>query len=209
MSRIVQSWCLAALLALVACGNTDTGLPTFSGVWAAITASDTEPRINPEALRASLTPDVLSQTQSQLILVQVDSRDAVAVVSRVGSNGRVETYLTANGISFSLDAGLLVATRGLGFDLMTADVAETQIALQGKSPSAVRIHRYLDGENQVVAQSFVCTFSLLSPRTVQENCNSASQSFANSYTFNEVGRKVGSSQWISPQLGMIDIEVLN
>ena len=204
-------WAFPALLFLTACGNMNTGLPDIPNVVTAMTDGEAAApsRIDADVLRAALTPAALAQTDERLMLLEIPARDAAAILSLVGTNQGVVTYLTADGVSLSLQNGLLVATRGFGFDLMTADVKETLAGLRNGTSSAVRIHRYLDGENQIVIESFVCSLTLETEETARETCKSSANSFTNSYTLNESGVIVRSTQWVSPQNGSLEIEILN
>lgn len=200
---------LIVLIGLSACGPKQTGLPGLSELWQGATTVQSAPVVDADTLRASLTPDVLATVATRLLILEIPERDAVAVLSLAGTNQDVDTYLTADGVSISLRRGILVATRGFGFDLMTADVTETLAGLNDKSASAVRVHRYLDGANQIVQLRFVCAIAFRDKKTAVENCSSATRLFENSYTFNANGGMVASRQWVSPEIGSIEIEILN
>ncbi len=117
--------------------------------------------------------------------------------------------MSADGVSVSLQNGVIVATRGFGFDLMTADAIETLDALKTKAKSAVRVHRYLDGDNRLIAQSYVCTFRFPTPNTATESCSSTQRHFENEYEFDQGDRVIGTRQWVSAHIGMIKLQILN
>ncbi|MGJ8588290.1 MAG: YjbF family lipoprotein [Yoonia sp.] len=208
MNTLRLRYTFAVLLGLAACGNTPSDLPTIPDLLAGLTAPE-QPAVTADVLRASLTPEILARSESRLLLLEVPSRDAVAILSRVEINQGVETYLTADGLAISLRDGIVVATRGFGFDLMVADTGEMGDALPAGAASSARVHRYLDGENHIIAQSFGCRVSRTSERTMRESCASSEISFENSYSLNEAGVIVASRQWVSPQIGYFVIEMLN
>lgn len=194
-------WVFCGLLALSACGNTaDDDL--IKDLLARATSSQEEvPAPDIDALRAGFTPQVLAQIDSPVLLVELPTLDSAAALTLSGVNNGVETFLTTDGKSISLKDGVVVATRGLGFDLMTADTADVRQALRDQAQSAVRIHRYLDGENQLVARSFMCTYTHTATLRSNEVCNSADGAIENSYIFDNKGNTLSSSQWISPRIG--------
>ena len=209
MSIQQLAWVFATFLGLGACGTMQTGLPKLSDVLNSAAETQTSRAIDADMLRASLTPQVLAQAEARLLILEVPTRDAVAVLSLVNTNQGVDTYLTADGVSISLQDGIIVATRGFGFDLMTAEVSETLAALKQGSSSAVRIHRYLDGENHTDLRSFVCDVTVKRDLPAVEICHSATVSFENSYNFNDNGFIVESQQWVSAEIGSVRINILN
>ena len=124
---------LALLVALAACGTPPT--------------PDIRPAITPEAIAAAPEP---------LLFVEQGQGGAQALMALAGRNGDVITWASADGRSVSLRDGVLVATRGLGFDLMSADVGGTLTALAGGPREYERFVSYLDGENRTVLRSFAC-----------------------------------------------------
>ena len=203
-----KTFVAGAALILASCGNVQNDDSVTAQVRARLEARKQAAAAVPDiaALRAQLTPEVIAQIGGPILIVQTPSRDAVAVLNRVGNNNGVETFLTPDGVAISLRDGMVIATRGLGFDLMTADVAEPLLALKGLGSTAVRIHRYLDGENQIVAKSFTCAYAVTGSLRVAETCTSSLDSFENSYVLDASGNIVSSRQWVSPQIGVVLIE---
>ncbi|MCK0097153.1 YjbF family lipoprotein [Yoonia sp. F2084L] len=201
-------WFLCAALALAGCGNASNEDDLTGQLWERLTSSGGAPAEAPsfDALRAGFTPAVMAQIDGPVLLVSIPTLGTAAALTRTSVNNGVETFLTADGISISLQDGLVVATRGLGFDLMTADVSEVSRALRGGQSSAVRIHRYLDGENQLVTRSFVCRYTNPVGQGTQEQCTSRLGIIENSYIVDKNGLFSSSRQWISPQIGDMRIE---
>lgn len=197
------------MITLASCGNIQSDDNVVKQIWTALTtpAQAAATTLDVDTFRVSLTPEVLAQIGGPIMIAQIPSRDAVAVLTRAGTNDGVDTFLTQDGIGISLRNGMVTATRGLGFDLITADLAEPLMALKGFRQSSVRIHRYLDGENQLIVRSFTCAYSVTGIRQVAETCTSSSDAFRNDYVLDKAGNISSSSQWVSPQIGSILTEI--
>jgi hypothetical protein len=179
------------------------GLPALRDIVAGgSTAAASQPTA--DDIRARITPEVrASYANVPLKVATLEKSNLASVLVREEVNQSTETYITPDGISVALRNGLLVATRGLGYDLMSADVEDVRNSLR-TGRQAVRIHRYLDAEEQIYIRSFVCDY--VGGRTVRETCYSEKLKIINAYEIDEAGRIVQSRQWISPQQGYIKIE---
>ncbi|MEJ6401959.1 YjbF family lipoprotein [Yoonia sp. 2307UL14-13] len=196
---------LTLLGALAACGNASTGPSVAQQLIGLLRAGQQPdgPRVDGAALRAGITPEIVAQTGGGVLIVDIPARGAVAALGRVGVNGDVMTFLTPDGISISTKRGMIVATRGLGNDLMIADVAEPLATLAGQRQQAVRIHEFLDGENQTVSRSFMCTYARAASNQIIESCRADDLAFENTYTLAADGRIAQAKQWISPEIGYV------
>ncbi len=206
----ISSFCLrlSALFALLGCGSDQEEDGLAVQLWSRLTinpASASEP-MDAATLRAATTPALVAEIGDPILIAQVPARNAVAAMIRVGTNDGVDTFLTPDGISISTRNGMIVGTRGFGFDLMTADIAESAAAIAGQRKRAVRIHRYLDGENQLFTRSFVCRYAAKDERQITESCQSPTISFVNEYVLDIQGKILSSRQWVSPQIGSIVTE---
>ena len=138
---------LAVLTVLSSCGSRQSE-ESVLGPIAQSLIGFTQPASTPasmEDIRQQITPQVRQRFRhTSLMIAQLESNDRASILVRKGENRDVETYFTPDNISISLRDGVLIATRGLGFDLMSADVSDTIAGLR-RGGRAVRIHRYLDG----------------------------------------------------------------
>ena len=98
----------------------------------------------------------------------------------------------------------MVGTRGLGNDLMTADVAQTRAKLRSGG-AATRVHRRMTGENGVAVATYDCGLSR-NGNTVTESCAGPDGQFQNTYVLDKAGRVAASRQWLSPQSGYVTIQ---
>ena len=196
---------LSALLVLSSCG-TKQSQPSVFGPFAQSLLGFTRPASTPatmEEIRQQITPQVRKRFQhTSLMIAQLEQNSRASIIVRKGMNRDVETYFTPDNISLSLKDGVLIGTRGLGFDLLSADVSEVLVGLR-REGRAVRIHRYLDGEDQIVIKSYICDYS--GNANITETCHGKDHSFENSYQLS-AGQIVVSRQWIGPQLGYIRLE---
>ena len=204
---------LLGLLGLAACGN-DPDASAMAEI-GTIAGRITQPRAAPVDAKALLSPQVLAAADQPVMLAEIPARRAAASLIVAATNGSHVTWVSGDGITLTLQGGLLTASRGLGHDLMSADVSQSLQLLAGNAGTAVRVHRYLDGENQITLRSFVCSASSagaetvdlitrrVSARIVTEDCVSSGESFTNRYWIAGSGHIIRSEQWVGPETGMI------
>jgi len=196
---------LATLAVLSSCGSRQSE-ESVLGPIAQSLIGFTQPASTPasmEDIRRQVTPQVRQRFRhTSLMIAQLESNDRASILVRKGENRDVETYFTPDNISISLQDGVLIATRGLGFDLMSADVSDTIAGLR-RGGRAVRIHRYLDGEDQIVIKSYICDYR--GNANVTETCHGKDHTFENNYQMS-AGQIIASRQWIGPHHGYIRLE---
>lgn len=195
-ARLIRAGVAGAMLLLAGCGDL---LPRGVGA--------TGPRA--ESDRAG----------RPLLLARVPRLGTQARMRPSGRNGDVITWEAPDAVSVSLAGGVLVATRGLGPDLMSAEVTQTRAMLAGAPMPArgyARLHSYLDGEHRVQFESFLCRDAGRRPETVTlrgmtrqtlrvtEICTSPDTDFVNEYWIGADGVVWRSRQWIGPRLGYLE-----
>lgn len=149
--------------------------------------------------------------QGPVLKVTLLERGAQAELDQSGTNGDVTSWVSRDGISVSLDRGVLVATRGLGDDLMAASAQPTLDALAGKPGEYRREFRFLSAEDHPSYLIMGCTMDQPSPEALQgkrlmrhdETCRSFTDQQVNSYWTNGSGKIVASRQWVSPLIGAL------
>ena len=131
----------AALLALLAaCGPMNSnGLGAGA---AARVGAITGLRPEPAAQAPALPTAALAEGPGNVLMVTLLGRNAVAAMTRAGSNNGVETWRTAKGVTLSFRDGILVASRGLGGDLMGANVDGVLAAILRGTGTAQRRHAF-------------------------------------------------------------------
>jgi len=126
------------------------------------------------------------------------------------NNGTSSVWRAPDESGLVLYRGILSATYSLGFDLYSADVSDTaELIARRQSGTSTRVHRYLDGENQIVVRAFRCSVlvgAVSSGRyEMREECRGASADFVNSYEVTGSGEIVASQQWVGPEVGYMQI----
>lgn len=184
---------------------------------AAVLLSGCQPALLPSVDRASapqtvtLDADFLAGPRLQ---VQIASRGANALLTRGAINDDVETWFTVDNISLSFRDGVLVASRGLGFDLMAADTRGTLAALAGMGEDVYRRQmRYLTGDHHSTYLTAGCSMASAGPETVdgrrlerlEESCQARQYEFTNLFWRDQNGSVVKSRQWLSPEIGYITV----
>jgi hypothetical protein len=205
-----KTYAIGALSFLASCGSTQTDQPLLLQALAGLSPPGESAAAAPnvEQMKAALTPEILARLNVPVILVQVPERDAVALLTKVGTNQGIDTYLSTDGISISLRDGLIVATRGLGFDLMRVDTEQPLAAITAPPQTILRAYDHLDGENHLISVIYECAYVEISLRQTKETCSSPQQRFENVYQRNQTGKIMNSRQWVSHQIGWIIVEVI-
>lgn len=148
----------------------------------------------------------------RVLRVEIPSRGARADLALVGTNGDVETWIAVDNISLSFNSGILVASRGLGFDLMGAGAESTLAAIRnGQSGIYRRQMRYLTGDNRSTYLQAGCTMIAVGPDELggrslerfEEECLARQHKFTNIFWLASNGEIVESRQWLSPENGYV------
>ncbi|MGH1330161.1 MAG: YjbF family lipoprotein [Paracoccaceae bacterium] len=173
-------------------------------------------------LRGSITADQLAQVKAPLLLAELPSIGVAATLVARGRNGDVQTWETGDRVSIAFRRGVLTGTRGLGDDLMQADLNGSLRMLQSGEIGTYypRIHSYLDGEYQTVFRSFQCTklseraetietgSKPRSVKRIEEACYSPGLEITNVYWRGTDGIMWKSRQWVSARVGYLTAERL-
>ena len=157
---------------------------------------------------------------SERLRVVLPATGADATLAPVSRNGDVTVWQTLDGITVSFRRGVLIATRGLGDDLMSSDVEGTLAMLRGANTQAYypQIRSYLDGEDQTRFRSYQCRRSERAQervglgdetrnlRRVTEHCVSPDAEATNTYWLDQAGNVVMSRQWVRPGTGYMQTQ---
>lgn len=208
---------LAVLMLLAACGS-DTDATAGARVAKGIVAGLVQPA------RAKVPPPQPSRAQiagvaGPILLAEIGGAGGAAFLAPVARNGAVETWSTPDDITLSLREGVLVATRGLGQDLMSVSAPGIADIARGAGSHA-RTHYALDGADRTVRRDYACTLSAEGSETilvlqrshatrrVTERCAGDAGTFVNRYWFEPSGALRRSEQQIDPALGTVRLSRL-
>jgi len=150
-----------------------------------------------------LLPDNLERIRAELIALGRSG----TFIKTAETRGYV-TWRAGDGSALVTRGGLVTSTFGLGFDLISADVSDTLSRVRARSSGeALRVHQYLDGENQIKTRAFQCNVALRksnpSSYRMTEDCRGAGVSFVNTYTIGQGGAVTSSLQWLGPDVGYL------
>lgn len=216
---------LGICAALAACGNqTDRGtlLKVVSGAIGKKAPSRAAPAGAPtqDQLKNTIS-EALAGTDRNLAIAVIEKRNAFAVLTQIETNGSVVTWASPDLRSLSTKGGLIVATRGLGFDIMSSDLGAVRALVSARREgTALRITRVLDGENQIREERLSCTITRggaqgiavgeieASTIRMSETCRGVGESFENTYLVDDGGRVIQSRQWLGAENGYITWQAL-
>lgn len=203
---------LVGLVALAACGSmTDVESRralVLSGLRDLDPTAPAPPGI--DEVRAFI-PEALARTEGPLLLVEQPDFDRAEFFVAAATNGPVTTFGSDSQTTIALNGPIMVATRGFGGDLMSADVGDAPDNLARRAPGPhARTLRYLDGEDRITATDLSCDLRPSDPSglTFIEYCGSAALEFRNVYRFDADGRVVMSVQWHGPDNGYLTLQHL-
>ncbi len=209
---------VSMLVGLTACGplaNNSSSLEAVRGVTGSNAPSES---LQLGALAGWALAGVEEQSADRLLLNVFESGGAATLV-HVGTNGPRRTWLSTEGTTITIEAGIILTTRGFGSDLMGTQTPVTGDALRTPT-NYIRTHDFLNGLGQIERLDFRCESSFLKEETLEvsdktyetmayaELCEGDLNSFTNTYWITSDGAFVQSVQWISPELGYIGYQQL-
>jgi hypothetical protein len=159
--------------------------------------------------RPGFTPAEIAANLTGFQYVGVPTMGPPVPARLVQNNGARQTWDVQVGFTVAFDDGMLVATRGLGGDLMGANTTEVRAALNAGGGQATRLHDYLDGMDQVVTESFACEIVAQGTEEIDlglrratlakfsETCRNARVEFENLYWLDDRGQVLSSRQYVS------------
>jgi len=226
MRRIFNKASLIALLAtlaLSACSSNSSDLDYVELVKGVFRPHQKVKPSDPEVVARSLT-HALANSEGPLALLHLKKTETTTVLRQIESNGAYRTwaaYGSSDRRSLTTKGGLITATRGLGFDLMSSDVSGVLPLITGRrNGTAKRIQRYLNGENIIYEIVADCSVSRGPARAFKigstsqnatemvVNCKAPEHEFTNTYLVSGKGQIVQAQQWLSPFYGHAFIQRL-
>ena len=199
---------ILAAAALTACGNDDDHSPLAelggSLVAQMRTKASVPSTVDDLALRA------LSRYQKPVMVGGLEARDSRAILLIYGTNGVVTTWTTSDYQTVAMRGNRVIATRGLGADLM----AVSEIGMR-------RTYHLMDAANGDVQVTVDCAPRIAGPEVitlaggevvrttrVDETCSGPDAQFVNQYWAGTDGGLRRSRQWIGPQSGYLELQRL-
>lgn len=209
--------CLAGCLFLAACGSDKSEKPLQLEV-----LEMTLPMITGgggPVPKVQMTRDQLEAPGLPVAKVAIPARDLESYLLMRDSRGAVRTFGTNGGQLVTLRDGLLIATRGMMPDLMSADVpAVSQLSRDGGSHG--RSYFYLGDNDSMDRVDYACTAQRVGPeaitlagrvhRTVhmRESCAGPAGNIVNDYWIEGGSHVRKAREWFNPSDGYIETEGL-
>lgn len=162
---------------------------------------------------------MIDEMQMPLMLAQVPKHDVRATLIPIGVNGAVVTWTAPDGSTLALREGVLVGSRGLSPDLMSAAVP-TQALLRGGEPYT-RSHYDLGHDDQTERRDFTCQGQAMGATVLEihdlrfavekitETCSGPTATFTNYYWVEKNGTVRQSRQWVGPSVGFLELRRLD
>jgi hypothetical protein len=214
---------VVAGLSVAACTNTRKDRPGL-----AIAQSLVKPKPIPVVSDPNQVANAITQTLAAIdgpvALATFEKTNNNVVLRTIATNGPYRTWASSGSAdrrSITTRHGILTATRGLNQDLMSSDVSQTLSLVKArKSGSAIRVQRYLNGEDRIYDVRVSCTITRGGTTQVQigeinrsatemtERCDSPERSFTNIYRVDGSGRVLQSVQWLNDFYGTTVIQQL-
>ncbi|WP_386685019.1 YjbF family lipoprotein [Loktanella sp. R86503] len=195
--------------------------PIFRAVALIAALTACTPKDAPPDPRDLLTAAQIRASSQPLLLSRIDGIGGGTMIV-AGRRDGIVTWRTADFVNFSYRDGLLTATRGLGDDVMSADVSGTHAALTGGPVQDYpRFASYLGADDETRFRAFRCvmrnagpeavtSFGTVFPATLmQETCYSPGLQIDNRYWLAPGGGIRRSLQWVSPDVGYLETEQLS
>lgn len=214
--------CVATLM-LASCSNQEGGAQTAGGLLIQFILSernrgDSAP--DTFAIETSVTREQVAEIPAPMVVIYLPERQSWGSLQEVSRNGAYQTFISSDAIALTLQNGVLVSSRGFDFDLLASDPSTTLSALRGNSGSYTRELRFLSPLSTVEVRRFTCSLQAAGQdniviayvthrtRRVDETCSDGTDEYVNSYWLDQGNIIRKSRQWISREMGQIDIYTL-
>jgi hypothetical protein len=152
--------------------------------------------------------------------VAFPTRDLAGVMLFETERENVQTWLSADGATITLEQGFLTSAEGFGSGLMASDVTQSRrVVLASQGGSVERFHSFLNGNDQIELHAYRCevipsdTENIflggmpVSSQRMEESCHGMADSFTNTYWIRH-GKVLQSSQWTGNFLGNLFLKTV-
>ncbi|MGL4237455.1 YjbF family lipoprotein [Tabrizicola sp.] len=211
---------LVALSLLAACGNDGSGPnPVVAAVGGMAKASVA--KLNPKKSGTAAAPAPTTRADLEkfgMPILRVTSKplgqDGFLTISDAKDD--VVTWATSDGVTFSLRNGVLIQTRGLGADLMSADVPSVA-QLKTAGGTHQRVYFFLGDDDRGTRRTYDCTTSVVGRETIEivgrshkvthvsEVCARGNTQITNEYWIEGASIRK-SRQWVSGQISYVEFQ---
>lgn len=214
---------IALLAVLASCGN-EKSEPSPVGTAVVGMARNTLARVSGKRAAVSQPASTAQTPRAELekydipiLRVIITSRDADLLVTISDTKGQVVTWTTTDATAFTLRDGILIQTRGLGPDLMSA-AAPSVSELRIDGGTHLRSYFFLGEDDRSTRRDYACTVSIIGDELIEifarqhktvhvkEDCLRPEGRITNEFWI-EAAMVRKSRQWASPGAGYLDFEM--
>lgn len=199
----------ALILAVSACGN-DPNRNDPLRIAEIFQSGEPAPQATPQQMARA----ALSQLKEPVMLAELDDGARVALLVPLGQNGSVRTWTTVDRQTISVRAGRVVATRGLGADLMSSSAPRPgqggryALATLNAAHEPVRIGVECRTTSSGAKTLVLASGERLSVTHIVEECFAGETAFRNEFWRGANGQIRQSRQWLGTATGFLTLQVL-
>lgn len=221
MTRLIRiGLALSGLLALLGCSGGTAEAPLQVQVWQAGGAAIQARTAGPPPERPPLRRADLDPLEGSFLEATLERRDALAYLSVNAERtdhlpGRITVWRTEDNVTLTTRNGVLIATRGLGGDVLSSSVRVEGVQ-PGPSGSGEQVMMIRSLEEEQVRLSLICDLVDLGPETIvivernhptrhlQQRCSGGGGEVVNDYWVDSAAGLVWQSrQWAGPHIGYL------
>lgn len=212
LSKVLGLLLPAALL--TGCGALDGLRNTFGGqIVSGLFSGDQASA--PPLQRDGFTAADIGANPDAFHLFTINALGVAEPARRIALAGANETFESESGFTAAYQDGMLVATHGLGFDLIAADGTATRAALRQGGGDVPRTIEVMDSLDQLSRIEFRCSVTAngsepvnlgareVTLRKFTESCTSNVLAFENLFWLDAAGAIVASRQYVSPTVAYL------
>ncbi|MCU0829125.1 MAG: YjbF family lipoprotein [Tabrizicola sp.] len=162
---------LAVLALLAACGSEKVEvnpIGTMVGTVAKATIAKAKAKRSGATAQAAapVTREAIEAYAMPILRVTIPTRGADALVTITDQKGDIVTWSTTDGTTFTFRSGILIQTRGLGADLMSADAPSlTQLMQDGGTHQ--RVYFFLGADDATTRRTYDCAVKVVGPEMIE------------------------------------------
>lgn len=101
------------------------------------------------------------------LILRLPQQNMSSLLLEAGNRDGVRRWRTLDNVQIYTKDGQIIGTRGLGHDLMSADIGTAELIAAGRAGQGIRIHRALDGEDRLEIRSYVCDVRTMGQERIQ------------------------------------------
>lgn len=168
-ARLAAGLTVAALLAGCGSEKAEPGpIGAMVGTVAKATISRVQARRSGATAQAPapVTREEIEKYGIPILRAVIPTRGADALVTISDQKGAVVTWATTDGTTFTLRDGVLIQTRGLGPDLMSADVPSLGQLMQDGGTHQ-RVYFFLGSDDATTRRTYDCTVKVVGAETIE------------------------------------------